>query len=202
MAIEQFALPISPAEGLGFHEHWMVEGGVASRFHPHRPNAMDGRWTLGTAWTCLLEDSLAPSIRGGYRWFDSAYQPITPEWQGAAPRARQALESGAGDALYLRQTIEAGSDTVALYLELLTERAVELYLNGELICKLEALVERPPAWQSAGGSYTISSPLLHLGLNQRLVGRGRNVLALRVGGRLPVDREGEEYIAYRSLVRD
>ena len=82
---------------------------------------------------------------------------------------------------------------------MLTERAVEIYLNGELVYKLDALDERPQAWQSAGGTYSIDSPVLHLGLNQRLVRKGQNVLALQVRGEAAAGRESDEYIAYRQL---
>ncbi|MGD9316881.1 MAG: hypothetical protein PVG56_08615, partial [Anaerolineae bacterium] len=87
------------------------------------------------------------------------------------------------------------------YLELLTERAVEIYLNGELLYRLELLAHRPPPWQSAGGTYTIDSPVLHLGLNQRLVRKGENVLALLLHGG-EAARQGtdvDEYVAYRKL---
>jgi hypothetical protein len=83
----------------------------------------------------------------------------------------------------------------------LTEREIEVYLNGEPAYKLDALVERPQAWQSAGGTYSIDSPVLHLGLNQRLVRKGQNVVALRVRGQAPAGRRHQEYIAYRQLER-
>jgi hypothetical protein len=99
----------------------------------------------------------------------------------------------------MRQTFEAEAETAALYLELMTDRALECYLNGELVCKLDALDERPPAWRSAGGTYGIDSPVLHLGLNQRLVRRGKNVLAVQVKGETSAARERDDYIAFRRL---
>jgi hypothetical protein len=200
MAIDQFDLPISPAEGLGFHEHRLDGGGLVSRYHRHRPAVCEGSWTLGTAWSCTRRGSQTPSECDGHRWCEAAFQPAIPEWRESTPAARCVLQGRAGDTLYLRQSFDADSETAALALEILIERALELYLNGELICKLEALAERPPAWKSAGGSRTINSPLLHLPLNQRLVRRGRNSLALRVADRSRAGWEGKEYIAFRSLI--
>ena len=129
------------------------------------------------------------------------YRPATPDWQGADTFSRLALGSRDGQTCYLRQAFEAEEGAAALYLELLTEREVEIYLNGELVCRLDALNERPPAWRSAGGSYSIDSPVLHLGLNQRLVRKGRNVLALQVRVEGPPGWESNEYIALRRLER-
>jgi 3',5'-cyclic AMP phosphodiesterase CpdA len=202
MAINQFDLPLSPEEGLGYHEHWLTGEGLTSRYHRHTPRTREGRWTLGPAWTSLCGEGRMPSMQEGHQWYDTAYRPVTPEWQELVPAARFSLDSGDAGALCVRQTFEAEAEAAALYLELLTERALELYLNGELVCKLDALNERPPAWQSAGGTYSIHSPLLHLGLNQRLVHRGQNALALHVDGRSRAGRDAPEYIAYRYLGRE
>jgi hypothetical protein len=137
----------------------------------------------------------------GLRWHDVGYSPAAPDWQMAPPVQKLALPSNGDETWYLRQAFEAEEDAAALFLELLTEREIEVYLNGEPAYKLDALVERPQAWQSAGGTYSIDSPVLHLGLNQRLVRKGQNVLALRVRGQAPVGSRHREYIAYRQLER-
>lgn len=197
MAITQFDLPVSPEEGLGYHEHWVTGEGLKSRYHQYVPANLAGRWTLGPAWTSPCGDGRRPSVQGGNLWYEAAYRPGAPEWQEQAPAPRFPLDGGAAGGLCVRQTFEAEADTAALYLELLTEQELELYLNGDLVCKLEALRERPPVWQSAGGTYTIRSALLHLGLNQRLVRRGQNTLAWHVGGGSRLGRDADEYIVYR-----
>jgi 3',5'-cyclic AMP phosphodiesterase CpdA len=201
MAIEQFDLPLSPAEGLGYHEHWVTENGLTSRYHRHASGPGEGRWTLGPAWTSYCEDGRAPLRQQGLPWYNAAYDSSTPAWQESAPTARFPLGRRDGEACYVRQAFEAQEETAALYLELLTERAVAVYLNGELVCKLDALDERPQAWWSAGGTYSIDSPVLHLGLNQQLVRKGQNVLALQVHGEAAAGSETDEYIAYRRLER-
>ena len=199
MAIKQFDLPLSPAEGLGYHEHWVTEDGLASHYHRHTHAPGEGRWTLGQAWTTYCPDGQTPPLQDRLGWQQVGYRPAAPDWQEAAPVPKLAVGGRNGETTCMRQTFEAEEDAVALYLELLTEREVEIHLNGELVCKLDALDERPQAWQSAGGTYSIDSPVLHLGLNQRLVRRGQNVLALQVRGKAATGRESDEYIAYRRL---
>ncbi|MGD8473065.1 MAG: hypothetical protein PVH59_03015, partial [Anaerolineae bacterium] len=65
--------------------------------------------------------------------------------------------------------------------------------------KLDALDEQPQNWLSAGGNYAIDSPVLHLGLNQRLARKGQNVLALQVLGQGAPGWQGDEYVAFRKL---
>ena len=199
LAIEQFDLPLSPAEGLGYHQHWVTEDGLASHYHRHTHAPGEGRWTLGQAWTTFRPNGKAPPVHGGLGWQDAGYSSAAPEWQETAPSSKLAVGGRSGETYYMRQAFEAEEDVIALYLELLTEREVEIYLNGELIFKLDALNEQPQAWRSAGGTYTIDGPLLHLGLNQRLVRKGQNVLALQARGETAIGREGDGYIAYRRL---
>jgi len=201
MAIEQFDLPLSAAEGLGYHEHWVTGNRLTSRYHRHASYPVEGRWTLESAWTSYCEKGQEPSEQQELPWYDIAYAPSTPAWQESVPTIRFPLGRKDGETCYVRQAFEAEEETAALYLELLAERAVEVYLNGELLCKLDALDERPQVWWSAGKTYSIDSPVLHLGLNQQLVRKGQNVLALRVHGEAAAGREIDEYIAYRWLER-
>ena len=202
MAIEQFDLPLSPTEGLGYHEHWLTEDGLGSRYHQHGHAPGMGRCSLGQVWMARCPNGQTPPPLDGLQWQDPGYHPLSPEWQERATASRMAIGGSSGGAVCVRQTFEAEGETAALYLELLTEREVEIYLNGELLYRLDALGERPQAWQSAGGTYSIDSPLLHLGLNQRLVRQGQNVLALRVCGEPAAGNDGSEYIAYRRQERN
>jgi 3',5'-cyclic AMP phosphodiesterase CpdA len=199
MAIKQFDLPLNPAEGLGYHEHQVTGDGLASTWHRHVSAWGKGRWTLGPAWTASLPDGRTPPVRDELRWQDIGYRPAAPGWQQAGPVPRLALGGNGGETWYLRQAFEAEEDTLTLYLELLAEREVEIHLNGELLYKLDALDEQPQAWRSAGGNYVIDSPVLHLGLNHRLVRRGQNVLAVQVRGQGPPGWQGDEYVAFRKL---
>jgi hypothetical protein len=199
MAIEQFDLPLDPAEGLGYHEHQVADEGLASTWHRHVSAWGEGQWTLGPAWISSLPNGRTPPVWDELHWQDPAFRPATPGWRQAGPVSRLALGETTGETLYLRQTFEAEEDTLGLYLELLTEREVEIYLNGKPLYKLDALDERPQAWQSAGGNYAIDSPVLHLGLNQRLVRKGQNVLALQVHGQGVPGWQGDEYVAFRKL---
>jgi 3',5'-cyclic AMP phosphodiesterase CpdA len=201
MAIEQFDLPLSVAEGLGYHEHWVTEYGLVSRYHQHTPPAGEGRWTLGQAWTTVCRNGRMPPEQDGLHWYDAGYRPLAPKWQQAAPVSQLALGGQDSETFYLRQAFEARDRSAALYLELLSEADVEIYLNGELVYKLDALHERPQAWTSAGGTYTIDSPALHLSLSQRLVRKGENALALQVRGAASSGDRIDEYIAYRELRR-
>lgn len=202
MAIEQFDLPLSPAEGLGYHEHRLTEDGLVSRYHHHEHAPGVGRWSLGQVWMARCSNGQTPPPQDGLQWQDPGYHPVAPEWQEAAPSPRVAIGDSEGGTVCARQAFEAEGETVAFYLELLTEREVEIYLNGALVYRLDALAERPPAWQSAGGAYSIDSPVLHLGLNQRLVRQGQNVLALQVRGEPAAGNDGSEYIAYRRQERN
>jgi hypothetical protein len=123
-------------------------------------------------------------------------------WQQAALSSKLALGDRSQETFYVRQAFEAAEESVALYLELLTERAADIYLNGEPVYRLDALGERPPAWKSVGGTYVIDSPVLNLGLGQRLVRKGENILALRVYGEPSRGDRIGEYIAFRPLARD
>ena len=201
LATGQFNLPPSPAEGLGYHEHQVTENGLASSFHRHVGATGEGRWALGQVWTTCCPGGQTLVLQNGLRWQDIGYRPATPDWRMADPIRRFALDGHGGETSYMRQIFEAEEDAAALYLELLTEREVEIYLNGEPVYRLDALEERPQAWQSAGRTYSIDSPVLHLGLNQRLVRRGQNVLALRVRGQPPAGGKHQEYITYRLLER-
>jgi predicted phosphodiesterase len=197
LAIEQFDLPLSPAEGLGYHEHWVTEDGLSSRYHQHTHAPGTDRWTPGQAWATYCSNGQTPPLQHGLGWQHVGYRPVAPDWQETDPAPRLALGNRDGETYYMRQAFEAEEDIVALYLELLTEREVEIHLNGELLCKLDALDERPQAWRSAGGTYSIDSPVLHLGLNQRLVRKGQNVLALQARCEAASGIESDEYIAYR-----
>jgi hypothetical protein len=210
MAIEHFDLPSSPAQGLGYHEHHLSEDGLSSRYHEHAPASLEGRWKLGQAWRAYCSKGHMPSTQAGLNWYDIEYRPSSQEWQESAPASPFSFSGREAKTCFVRQTWEADVDVANLYLELVTEQAVEVYLNGELLYALEALTHRPAAWQSAGGTYTIDSPILSLGLNQRLVRQGENVLALLVR-KSEIDGQpfgfakgqgpgGEEYIAYRKMV--
>jgi hypothetical protein len=202
MAIEQFDLPLSPAEGLGYHEHLMTGDGLVSHYHQHTAEPGKGRWTLEQAWTTTCRDGQALPDQNGLHWYDADYRPMAELWQQAALSSKLALGDRSQETFYLRQAFQAEAESVALYLELLTEREAEIFLNGELVYRLDALGERPQAWKSVGGTYTIDSPVLHLGLGQRLVHKGENVLALRVHGD-PGRGDGiGEYVAFRPLARD
>jgi 3',5'-cyclic AMP phosphodiesterase CpdA len=201
MAIEQFDLPLNPVEGLGYHEHRATEGRLASTWRRHVSAWGEGKWALGPAWTASLPDGRKPPVRDGLHWQDIDYRPAAPGWQQSGPVPRLALGGNGGETWYLRQAFEAEEDTLALYLELLTEREVEIHWNGELLYKMDALDEQPQAWQSAGGTYSIDSPVLHLALNQRLVRKGQNVLALQARGEGPPGWQGDEYIAFRESSR-
>jgi len=202
MAIGQFDLPLSPAEGLGYHEHLVTGDGLVSHYHQHTTTPGDGRWTLKQAWTTTCRDGQAPPDRHGLRWHDAGYHPEVRAWTQAAAASRRAIGGQSGEAFYLRQAFEAEDESVALCLELLTERAVDIYLNGEPVYRLDALGERPLAWKSVGGTYVIDSPVLNLGLGQRLVRKGENILALRVYGEPSRGDRIGEYIAFRPLARD
>jgi 3',5'-cyclic AMP phosphodiesterase CpdA len=201
MAIEHFNLPLSPDQGLGYHEHRVTGDGLFSRYHQHTPVSLEGRWKLGKTWTthCLVGQT--PPLQQGLGWHQIAYRASAPDWQESVPRFHFPLVYQEGMNCCVRQMFVAEDGVAAVYLELLTERAVEIYLNGELLYGLELLAHRPPAWRSASGTYTIDSPVLHLGLNQRLVRRGENVLALLWHGEVAAHRgkDADEYIAYRKL---
>jgi 3',5'-cyclic AMP phosphodiesterase CpdA len=201
MAIKQFTLPLSPAEGLGYHEHLVTEDGLVSRYHRHKTAAGEGQWMLGQAWTASIQGGQMPPDQDRLHWYDAGYRPAAPMWQRTAPAPQLAVGGQGGETFYLRQAFEAEDGSAAFYLELLSEGEIDIYLNGELIYKLDALGERPQAWKSAGGTYTVDSAALHLSLNQRLVCKGENVLALRLRGAGSSGDRMDEYIAYRHLER-
>jgi hypothetical protein len=201
MAIEHFDLPLTPAEGLGYHEHRVTADGLVSRYHQHTPSAGEGPWALGQAWTTVCRDGQQPLDRDGLCWYDAGYQTVASKWQQAVGVSQLALGGQAGETFYLRQAFEAEGEPVALYLELLSEGDIEIYLNGEFVYRVDALGDRPQAWTSAGGTHTIDSPALSLSLNQRLVRQGENVLALRVRGVESTGDRMDEYIAFRELRR-
>jgi len=201
MAIEHFDLPLSPDQGLGYHEHRVTGDGLASCYHQHTSASPEGQWKLGKTWTTSCTVGQTPPLQQGLGWHEVAYHASAPDWLESAPRFHFPLVCQEGTNCCVRQMFTAEDDVASIYLELLTERAVEIYLNGELLYRLELLAHQPPPWQSAGGTYTIDSPVLHLGLNQRLVRRGENVLALLLHGG-EAARQGkdvDEYIAYRKL---
>ena len=213
MAIDQFDLPLRPDQGLGYHEHRVAEDGLSSRFHQHTPTIVDGLWELGQTWMACFPSDQTPSTQDHWAWYDMQYLPTHGDWQlpsdgdyrlskdGDRPGAESSslfpLVCQEGMTCYLRQSFVAEADTAALYLELLSEGAVEIYVNGALHSTFEALCQRPPVWRSAGGTYTIDSPALALGLNQRLVRKGENVIAVRAGGGTASSAEG--YIAFKRL---
>jgi hypothetical protein len=115
------------------------------------------------------------------------------------PASTLPLSKQDGKPLFMRQTFVAEATTAAIYLELCTSRAAEVYLNGTLLYELAPLEHRPPAWQSAGGTWAIDGPAMTLGVNRRLVREGENVLALRVAGQGPPApaSDGGDYVAFR-----
>ena len=198
MAIEQFDLPLRAAEGLGYYEHRLDDAGLTSQYRQHSSDAIRGRWKLGRTWEARCLDDGVPALQDGRRWYETGYHPSAPEWQELSPIPQRPFGSSTGMAYYMRQLFEADTDSAALYLELLSDKSVDIYLNGELLYSLSPLWQRPPQWCSAGGAYSIDSPLICLGLNQRLVRQGENVIAIRVGGERIQSAE-EPYVTYREL---
>jgi Fe2+ transport system protein FeoA len=115
------------------------------------------------------------------------------------PASTLPLSGGDGLPLFVRQTFVAEAGAAALYLDLCTSRAADVYLNGTLLYELAPLDHQPPAWQSAGGAWAIDGPTMSLSVNRRLVREGENVLALRVAGYGPpaLASDGGEYVALR-----
>jgi hypothetical protein len=199
MATKHFGLNKSAAQGMGFHEHWLDDEGLTSLYHQHTSDMIVGRWRLDQVWTTHLHAGVVPEGQGGLPWYADGYLPSAPAWQRSDPVSSQPFVWSEGMAYYVRQVWQTDADGAPLYLELLSERGVDIYLNGELLYALEPLGERPPPWRSAGGTYGIDGPLLCLGLSQRLVRKGENVLAVRVRGGEQPSEAG--YIAYRELGR-
>ncbi len=205
MAIDQFDLPLLPDQGLGYYEHRVAEDGLSSRFHQHTPRIVDGLWELGQTWMACFPADHTPSTQDHRAWYDMQYLPTDMDWHlrtdgdcsGAESSSLFPLVCQEGMTCYVRQSFVAEADTTAIYLELLSQGAIEIYVNGALHSTLEALCQRPPVWRSAGGTYTIDSPALALGLNQRLVRKGENVIAVRAGS--STASSGEGYIAFKRL---
>ena len=205
MAIDQFDLPLRPDQGLGYYEHRVAEDGLSSRFHQHTPKIVDGLWELGQTWMACFPSDQTPSTQDHWAWYDMQYLPTDGDCRLPTDGDYRRAESSSlfplvcqeGMTCYLRQSFVAEADTAAMYLELLSEGAVEIYMNGALHSTLEALCQRPPSWRSAGGTYTIDSPALALGLNQRLVRKGENVIAVSAGSGAASSSEG--YIAFNRL---
>jgi hypothetical protein len=132
-------------------------------------------------------------------WFAVEFRPTAPEWQLSRPASTLPLSGRDGRPLFVRQIFVAEADAAAINLELCTGRATEVYLNGTLLYQIPSLEHRPPAWQSAAGTWAIDGPTMSLGLNQRLVRKGENVLALRVIGQGPPasPSDGGDYVAFR-----
>jgi len=147
---------------------------------------------------CFPDDQ-APNSQDQWAWYDMEYLPTDGDWQrrGSESSSLFPLVCQEGMTCYLRQSFVAEADTAAMYLELLSEGSVEVYVNGTLHSTLEALHSRPPIWRSAGGTYTIDSPCLVLGLNQRLVRRGENLIAVCAVS--DTASAGEEYVAFKKL---
>ena len=126
------------------------------------------------------------------------YHPASPEWQVSRPASALPLSEQDGLPLFVRQTFVAEAGAAAIYLDLCTGRAADVYLNGTLLYELAPLEHRTPAWQSAGGTWAIDGPAMSLGVNQRLVREGENVLALRVAGQGPPApaSDGGDYLAF------
>jgi 3',5'-cyclic AMP phosphodiesterase CpdA len=201
MAIDQFDLPLTPAQGLGYYEHAVDRDSLTSRYSLHEPEQDLGQWVLGRTWTTQCPPGRTPSPRRGLQWHEPGFSPPAPEWQTSTPASPFSLAAEEKATYCVRQAFIAETAAVAMYLRVCSERAVEIYLNGESLYSITSLQNRPPAWQSAGGRYTVDSPVLCLALNQRLVRRGENVIALRVDGERAVDpaANGEAYIAFCEL---
>ncbi len=197
MATEHFNLPVTPAEGIGYHEHCVEEGVLSSRFNQHPSGPLEGCWRLGRVWTTSRRPEGWNGSAASPDWVEVEYCPSPREWQASDPKSPFHFPLQEGMAYYVRQTFETETGAAGMYLELATERAVRIYLNGELLYDLSPLGQRPPAWQSAGGNYSIDTPMISLGLNQRLVHKGENVVALWLGAGALASAEG--YIAYRTL---
>jgi predicted MPP superfamily phosphohydrolase len=198
MAIDHFNLPLDPAFGLGFHEHRIGEA-LSSSYRRYQPPVQSAPWQLGQAWRSCFPEGQGPTPQGGADWHALEYQPAAPAWQVSRPASTLLLSEKDGLPLFVRQTFVAETGAAAIYLELCTGRAAGVYLNGTLLYELAPLEHRPPAWQSAGGTWAIDGPTMSLGVNQRLVRKGENVLALRVAGQgpPPPESDGGDYIALR-----
>jgi predicted MPP superfamily phosphohydrolase len=199
MAIDHFNLPLDPAHGLGFHEHRIGGEGVSSSYRQYRPPVRSAPWQLGQAWRRYCPEGQGPTPQGGAGWHDVEYHPAAPEWQLSRPAFTLPLSEQDGLPLFMRQTFVAEATTAPFYLELCTGRAAEVYLNGTLLYELAPLEHRPPVWQSAGRTWHIDGPAISLAVNQRLVRKGENVLALRVAGQGPPSpaSDGGDYVAFR-----
>jgi len=201
MAIDQFDLPFTPAQGLGYYEHAVDRDGLTSRFLFHAPEQDVGPWKLGQTWTTHCPPGQAPEPRRGLRWYELGFSPPAPQWEESRPVSPFSLDSQERATTCVRQAFKAETDAVSMYLRVCSERAVEIHLNGEPLCFIASLQKRPAAWQSAGGRYAIDGPVLCLALNQRHVRRGKNLIALLVDGEQDVDPtgSGEDSIAYCEL---
>ncbi|MFC2031349.1 metallophosphoesterase family protein, partial [Chloroflexota bacterium] len=202
MAVDHFDLPLNPDLGLGYHEHRVSDDGLSSRFHPHIPPSQDCPWELGQAWTTCRAGDRTPDPQGTQAWYEMEYVPSQEDWRQSPwgsvsePAFSMPITCQEGMARFVRQTFVAEGESAGISLELLSEGAVEVYLNGELHSTVGALGQRPPTWESAGGTYTIDSPALTLGLSQDLVRQGENVIALRIAGDGASSEAG--YIAYNG----
>jgi 3',5'-cyclic AMP phosphodiesterase CpdA len=197
MAIDQFDLPFTPAQGLGYYEHAVDSDGLASRFLPYLPEPDLGPWELGPTWTTHCPPGQIPAPRRGLQWYELGFNPPVPEWEKSSPVSPFSLNAGEATC-YVRQPFIVEGKAVAMYLRVCSARAVEISLNGEPLYSITALQNRQEAWQSAGGRYIIDNPAVCLALNQRLVCRGENVITLRVHGEQAAgsSEKQEEYIAY------
>jgi hypothetical protein len=196
MAIDQFGLPLTPEQGLGYYEHRLDESGLTSMVHQHRSQAADGSWRLGPTWTTEVVDGGEPPQCEGREWHEPDYRPLAPDWSVVDTASPQPFVSNGGMAYYMRQAFDADGNGADMYLELLCERDVDVYLNGEPLYSLPALSHRPEVWWSADRSYCIDSPRLCLGLSPGLMRKGENVIAFRVSG--SARTSGPEYVSYRS----
>jgi hypothetical protein len=201
MAIDHFNLPLDPEQGLGFHEHRIGNGGLSSTYRQYGLPPRSERWHLDEAWCTTCRGEQGPAPQGGASWHAVEYQPGASDWQLSRPVSALPLPRHDGMSLFVRQRFVAEAGTADLHLELNTARGAEVYLNGTLLYKLAPLEHRPPAWQSAGATWAIDGPVMSLGVNQRLVRKGKNVLALRVAGQGP-PASASDRGDYVSLVRE
>jgi hypothetical protein len=179
MAIDQFGLDTPPEHGIGFHMHRLDHTGLHAHYHEHDGTCISGHWHLGQSRVAWCPSDTVPEPQEGAAWYQPGFVARAPVWEGRVGQRRHRFAGGAGAEYYVRQTFEVCDDSAAIHLEIGSDCAVEVYLNGVLLSRQEALRRRPPVWQSADGSKIIDGPRMALGLNQRLVFKGDNLLALR-----------------------
>jgi len=196
MAIDTFGLAATPVGGVGYHLNHLDDCGLSAEYRCHKAKAISGEWdVVSSAAACRPVES-ALDKQGDLKWYDLGYVTVSPEWQDEGLDRSHRFAGRPNEAYYVRHIFEAHDEQAALYLNLDSDCAFEVYLNGTLLFQVEALDDRPPAWVSANRSSRIDGPRMALGLDQRIVRNGANILALRFSG------FGGEYLPSTYVLRD